>query len=75
MNTKYVISSDGAKIAYSILGKGPALLLVHGGAGRYDKSVWIDTKWIDKLKEHFLIITDFVRKVHSFRCGMDSTCR
>ena len=61
MDTKYVISNDGTKIAYSIIGKGPALLLVHGGAGRYDKSLWLNTKWIDKLKEHFLIITPDIR--------------
>ncbi len=61
MDTKYVISSDGAKIAYSLIGKGPALLLVHGGAGRYDKSLWLNTKWIDRLKEHFLIITPDIR--------------
>jgi pimeloyl-ACP methyl ester carboxylesterase len=61
MDTKYVISTGGTKIAYSIIGKGPALLLVHGGAGGYDKSLWINTKWIDKLKEHFLIITPDIR--------------
>jgi len=61
VDTKYIISSDGSKIAYSLSGKGPALLLVHGGAGRYDKSLWIDTKWIDKLQEHFLVITPDIR--------------
>lgn len=61
MDTKYIISNDGAKIAYSMIGKGPALLLVHGGAGRYDKSLWNNTGWVERLKDKFLIITPDIR--------------
>ena len=61
MKTRYVVSRDGAKIAYNITGKGQPLLLVHGGAGRYGKRLWEDTKWIDMLKEDYLIIAPDIR--------------
>lgn len=59
--TRYVISRDGAKIAYSVEGKGPALLLVHGGIGSLDKRLWRDVGWIELLKEDFTIITPDIR--------------
>lgn len=61
METRYVISKDGSKVAYNVIGEGPPLLLVHGGVGNYSKKLWVDTKWIDKLKTHFTIIAPDVR--------------
>lgn len=61
VDTRYVISSDGAKIAYSVAGKGPALLLAHGGAGRYNRELWNDTNWVKNLSEKFFLIMPDIR--------------
>ena len=61
MDTRYITSSDGAKIAYSVAGKGPALLLAHGGAGRYNRKLWNDTNWVKILSEKFFLIMPDIR--------------
>lgn len=59
MKTKFVISSDGTKIAYNTFGKGPALILVHGMGTT--KEMWIDKGWVDLLKNHFTVIIMDIR--------------
>lgn len=59
LDTYHVISSDGAKIAYTVSGSGPALLLVHG-VGR-NKSMWVSRGWIDILKNHFTAVAVDIR--------------
>lgn len=61
MDTRYIISSDGAKIAYSVAGKGPALLLAHGGLGSYSKKLWNDTNWVKILSDKFFLIMPDIR--------------
>ena len=60
LETKYIISLDGAKIAYQVLGKGPALLLVHG-AGAQGKSRWIEYGWAKALEKYFTVIIPDLR--------------
>ena len=59
MKTKYIISKDGAKIAYSTSGHGPALFLVHGMGA--EKSMWNEMGWVEVLKEHFTTIAVDIR--------------
>jgi pimeloyl-ACP methyl ester carboxylesterase len=54
MKKDYIISEDKAKIVYNVIGNGPAIVLAHAlGA---TKEVWIESGWVDILKEHFTVI-------------------
>lgn len=59
MKTKYITSSDSAQIAYSVSGCGPALLLIHGSG--YDKSIFLNSGWVERLNTHFTVITPDTR--------------
>lgn len=54
MDTKYIISSDGARIAYHVTGHGAPLLLVHGSG--QSKELWQTLGWVDAFKNHFTTI-------------------
>ncbi len=54
MDTKYIISSDGARIAYHVTGHGAPLLLVHGSG--HSKELWQALGWIEAFKNHFTTI-------------------
>jgi pimeloyl-ACP methyl ester carboxylesterase len=59
MKSKYITSSDGAKIAYNVYGEGYPLILVHGMGE--NKELWVDTNWVKKLKDYFTVITIDIR--------------
>jgi pimeloyl-ACP methyl ester carboxylesterase len=54
-------SPDGTKIAYEVTGKGPALLLVHGG-GQTRRS-WNQLGYVDRLAKRFTVITMDLRGI------------
>lgn len=55
MKKDYIISEDNAKIVYSVFGSGQAIVLAHAlGA---TKEVWLESGWVDILKEHFTVIS------------------
>lgn len=55
MRKDYIISADNAKIIYNVFGNGPAIVLGHAlGA---TKEVWLESGWVDILKDHFTVIT------------------
>jgi pimeloyl-ACP methyl ester carboxylesterase len=55
LNTKFVTSKDGTKIAYDVTGTGPHLMLLHGaGQSRRD---WHDLKYVDQLSVGSTVIT------------------
>ncbi|MEW5873345.1 MAG: alpha/beta hydrolase [Chloroflexota bacterium] len=55
MNTSFVTSPDGTRIAYECSGAGPALVLVHGGGGsRLD---WQEAGYVERLRDRFTVIT------------------
>lgn len=54
MKTKFIISKDGAKIAYKVFGKGFPLVLVHGMGS--NKEMWIDRKWVEIFEKYFTVI-------------------
>jgi pimeloyl-ACP methyl ester carboxylesterase len=54
MKKDYIISEDNAKIVYNVFGNGPAIVLAHAlGA---TKEIWLESGWVDILKEHFTVI-------------------
>lgn len=42
MKSKYIISTNGAKIAYNVFGKGSPLVLVHGMGS--NKEMWVENE-------------------------------
>ncbi len=59
MNSGSIVSSDGARIAYDVTGKGPALMLLHG-AGKTRRD-WHSLGYVDRLKDDFTVITVDIR--------------
>jgi pimeloyl-ACP methyl ester carboxylesterase len=59
MNTKFVTSHDGIRIAYDIAGRGPALILLHG-AGKTRRD-WHKLGYVDQLQSIFTVITVDIR--------------
>lgn len=59
MESKYIISTDGAKIAYNVSGNGFPLVLVHGMGS--NKEMWINRGWVEIFEKYFTVITIDVR--------------
>ena len=59
MKSKYIISTDGAKIAYNFSGKGFPLVLAHGMGS--NKEMWINRGWVEIFEKHFTVITIDIR--------------
>lgn len=59
MNTAFVTSPDGVRIAYDITGAGPTLLLLHGGG--YTRQSWHKVGYVERLKHAFRVITLDIR--------------
>lgn len=59
MKSKFIISTDGAKIAYNVFGKGFPLVLLHGMGS--NKEMWIDRKWTEIFENYFTVIPIDIR--------------
>lgn len=59
MKSKYIISTDGAKIAYNVYGKGSPLVLIHGMGS--NKEMWVERGWIEIFENYFTVITIDIR--------------
>lgn len=59
MNSKFILSSDGAKIAYNVFGRGFPLVLVHGMGA--NKEMWVERKWVEIFEKYFTVITIDIR--------------
>lgn len=59
MKSKFITSTDGARIAYNIFGKGSPLVLAHGMGS--NKEMWIDRKWIEIFENYFTVISIDIR--------------
>ena len=57
--TQFVTTSDGVRIAYDVIGQGPALMLLHG-AGKTRKD-WRTAGYVDRLRGDFRIINVDIR--------------
>ncbi len=54
METCYTRSPDGIRIAYDRNGRGPAILLLHGGGG--SRQEWHQAGYVKSLMEHFTLV-------------------
>ena len=59
METQFITSPDGVRIAYDINGQGPALMLLHG-AGK-NKQDWHKVGYVKRLESDFTVITVDIR--------------
>ena len=59
MQTQFVFSKDGVRIAYDITGSGPTLMLIHG-AGK-TRNDWHKLGYVKRLSKDFKVITVDVR--------------
>ena len=58
MTTQFITSTDGIRIAYDCRGRGPAVMLIHGGGGR--RQEWEQAGYVRRLvaAEYSVITTD-----------------
>jgi pimeloyl-ACP methyl ester carboxylesterase len=55
MPAQFAISPDGTRIAYDVIGHGPALMLLHGaGKTRQD---WRKVGYVERLKDDFTVVS------------------
>jgi pimeloyl-ACP methyl ester carboxylesterase len=59
MSTQFVTTSDGVRIAYDVIGQGPALMLLHG-AGKTRKD-WHKVGYVRRLRKGFRVISVDIR--------------
>lgn len=53
MNTSFIISADGCRIAYDVVGDGAPVILLHGGGlGIVDRKSWHQAGYVEQLKKH-----------------------
>jgi len=69
MTTSFTTSPDGTCIAYDCCGAGPAVLLLHGGGSR--RQEWHTAGYVERLQEHFTIITLDLRGHGESACPSD----
>ncbi len=55
MATRFITAADGARIAYDVSGRGPALMLLHGFGN--SRLTWHDYGWVERLSAAFSVIT------------------
>jgi pimeloyl-ACP methyl ester carboxylesterase len=53
--TRFATSADGTRLAYDVTGRGPAILLLHGG-GQARRS-WHDLGYVKRLATEFTVVT------------------
>jgi pimeloyl-ACP methyl ester carboxylesterase len=59
MNTSFIVSADGTRIAYDVTGEGTAIILLHGGW--HTRQNWHDVGYVERLKDNFKVITIDIR--------------
>src|SRR5688572_9413079 len=59
MNTSFVVSPDGTRIAYDVTGEGSTIVLLHGGW--HTRQNWHDVGYVKRLKDNFTVIAIDIR--------------
>jgi len=59
MNTSFVVSSDGIRIAYDVTGEGSAIILLHGGG--HTRQNWHDVGYVKRLQDMYKVIVIDIR--------------
>ena len=59
MNTSFVTSPDGTRIAYDVTGEGSTIMLLHGGG--HTRRHWHDVGYVKRLKDNFRVVTVDIR--------------
>ena len=50
-----IVSLDGTRISYDVVGAGPPILLLHGFS--HDRTIWIRAGWVERLRSEFRVVT------------------
>ena len=79
MNTGFVVSADGTRIAYETAGSGTALMLLHGGG--QNRGIWQRAGWLPHLTGRFRVIAvdlrghgDSDKPMHAAAYAIDRLC-
>lgn len=59
MNTLFVVSPDGTRISYDVIGEGPVIVLLHGGW--HTRRNWHEAGYVGRLKDNFKVIAIDIR--------------
>ena len=54
MTTQFATSPDGTRIAFDVCGRGPAIILLHGGGS--NRCEWHEAGYVDRLSDDFTVI-------------------
>lgn len=61
MTTSSIISADGTRLVYDVVGTGSALILLHGGGGGQTRQSWSEVGYVKRLEDAFTVITMDIR--------------
>jgi len=61
MSSSSIVTLDGIRIVYDVVGEGPAILLLHGGGGGQSRQSWHEVGYVARLKNEFNVITMDIR--------------
>lgn len=72
MNTEFINSSGGTRIAFDATGQGPAIMLLHGGG--HNRRKWHEIGYVERLRKELKVITIDIRGSGESDKPTDSAC-